>query len=277
MRTTRIAAWTIAAMSLTGLAFAQQSATVTMRSGDKVSAELMDLSGVGYTVKVDGQERQIPANDVAAIDFTGGSISSSDWDKLSGGHLLMLKSGENITGQLLDIGGSSPLRMTFRTPSGERDFSSNDIARILMTRPNNVTTTAAAAPTASSGSTGAQGVTVASQQQWTSTGLSVLRGQWVTFSSSGSVHVGGDGNPTAGPEGVSGGARSPDAPVANAPAGALVGRINSGPAFLIGSNNRVQMTAAGQLFLGVNDGHLQDNDGTFQVQVAVEATGRNRR
>ena len=40
--------------------------------------------------------------------------------------------------------------------------------------------------------------------------------------------------------------------------------------FVIGSRNRVQMTAAGQLFLGVNDGHLQDNEGAFQVQVARE-------
>ncbi len=60
-------------MSLTAMAFAQQSATVTLRSGERLSAQLMDLGGVGYTVRVDGQERQIPANEVAAIDFTGGS------------------------------------------------------------------------------------------------------------------------------------------------------------------------------------------------------------
>ena len=72
------------------------------------------------------------------------------------------------------------------------------------------------------------------------------------------------------PDGVTTGARAPDSPVAAAPAGALVGKIGNGPAFLIGSRNRVQMTAAGQLFLGVNDGHLQDNEGSFQVQVARE-------
>ena len=125
-------AWA-AAMSLTASAFAQESATLTLRSGERVSAQLMDLGGVGYTVKVDGQQRQIPTNDVAAIDFTGGGVSNTDWDKLSGGgQVLIMKSGETVTGQLVDIGGSSPLRMTFKTPSGDRDIPSSDIARIIM-------------------------------------------------------------------------------------------------------------------------------------------------
>ena len=102
------------------------------------------------------------------------------------------------------------------------------------------------------------------------------RGEWVTFSTTGEVKIGGEGNPTANADGVTTGARAPDSPVAAAPAGALVGKIGNGPAFLIGSRNRVQMPAAGQLFLGVNDGHLQDNEGSFQVQVA-RAGGAVRR
>jgi len=133
-----VLAWSVAAISLTGIAFAQPSATVTLRSGERLSAHIVDLGGSGYTVRVDGQERQIGTNDVAAIDFTGGSVSNADWDKLSGGgQLLMLKNGETITGQLLDVGGTSPLRLTFRTSSGEREFSSNDVARIVMARPDN--------------------------------------------------------------------------------------------------------------------------------------------
>jgi hypothetical protein len=277
---TTVLTWSVAALSLTGVAFAQQSATLTLRSGEQFNAQLMDLSGVGYTVSVNGQERRIPANDLAAIDFSGGgSVSNSDWDKLSGGgQVLMLKSGENITGQLVDIGGSSPLRMTFRTPSGERDFSSNDVARIVMARPNNVASTPAASnPPASTPSSSAQGVTVNAQQQWTPTGLTVRRGEWVTFSSSGEVKIGGDGDPTVGPNGMANNTTAPGAPVAGGAAGALVGRIGNGPAFMIGNQNRVQMTASGQLFLGVNDGHLPDNNGAFQVQVAREGGAVRRR
>jgi len=265
-----ILACSIASMSLTGMAFGQVSATLTTRSGQAMPVQVVDLGGSGFTVRVDGQDKQIPPSDVAAIDFTGGSVATSDWDKLSGGgQVLMLKSGENITGQLIDIGGTSPLRLTFRTPSGERDFSSNEVARIVMSRPDN----AAASNTAvgSTGTTSAQGVTVSSQMPWTPTGIIVRRGEWVTFSTTGDVKIGGEGNPTANADGVTTGARAPDSPVLAAPAGALVAKIGNGPAFVIGSKNRVQMNAAGQLFLGVNDGHLQDNEGSFQVQVAPEA------
>jgi hypothetical protein len=270
----KIALASIAAMSLTVIALAQEGASLVLRSGEKVSAQLMDLGGVGFTVKVDGQERRIPANEVAAIDFTGaGNLSNSDWDKLGGGgQVLVLKSGETINGQLVDIGGSSPLRMTFRTASGERDFPSSDIARIIMARPDNANSSSNSA--ANTGSSTAQGVTVSSQQQWTPTGISVRRGDWVSFNTSGNIRIGGEGNPTAGPDGVS--AQAPGAPLANAPAGALVGRVGNSAPFMIGSRNRVQMPAAGQLFLGVNDGHLPDNDGAFQVQVARDAAALRR-
>ena len=267
-------AWA-AAMSVTAIAFGQQSATLTLRSGERLSAQLMDLGGVGYTVRVDGQERQIPANDVAAIDFTGGSISSSDWDKLSGGgQLLILKSGETITGQLVDIGGSSPLRMTFRTSSGERDFSSNDIARIVMSRPDNAAATSGTA--ASSGAATGLGIAVPSQQQWTPTGVTVRRGEWVSFNGSGEIHIGSEGNPAIGVSGLAG-VLAPGAPVANGASGALIGRVGNSAPFLIGNQSRMQMPAAGQLFLGVNDGNLPDNTGSFQVQVTLDAGTARRR
>lgn len=267
-------AWA-AAMSVTAIAFGQQSATLTLRSGERLSAQLMDLGGVGYTVRVDGQERQIPANDVAAIDFTGGSISSSDWDKLSGGgQLLILKSGETITGQLVDIGGSSPLRMTFRTSSGERDFSSNDIARIVMSRPDNAAATSGTA--ASSGAATGPGIAIPSQQQWTPTGVTVRRGEWVSFNGSGEIHIGSEGNPAIGVNGLAG-VLAPGAPVANGASGALIGRVGNSAPFLIGNQSRMQMPAAGQLFLGVNDGNLPDNTGSFQVQVTLDAGTARRR
>jgi len=271
-----IVAWSIASMSLTGMAFAQVGATVTTKSGQTMSVQVVDLNASGLAVKADGQDKQIPTNDVAAIDFTGGAASNADWDKLNGGgQVIVLKSGETISGQLTDIGGTSPLRLTLRPAPGERDFSSNDVARVVMARPDNAAANAPAA-VGSTGSNAAQGVTVSSQMQWTPTGIVVRRGEWVTFSTTGEVKIGGEGNPTANADGVTTGARAPDSPVAAAPAGALVGKIGNGPAFMIGSRNRVQMTAAGQLFLGVNDGHLQDNEGSFQVQVAREGAVSRR-
>jgi hypothetical protein len=62
--------------------------------------------------------------------------------------------------------------------------------------------------------------------------------------------------------------------VPSALAGALVGRIGpNGQPFGIGSGVSVPMPAAGQLFLGINDDGLDDNQGEFRVDI----TRTNRR
>ena len=47
---------TILALAVVALplssALAQESATLTLRSGEKITAQLIDLGGVGFTVKV---------------------------------------------------------------------------------------------------------------------------------------------------------------------------------------------------------------------------------
>jgi hypothetical protein len=257
----------VAALTFTGVASAQENATIMLRSGEKLSGQLIDLGGNGFTVRVSGQERQIPTNDVAAIDFGGGNISQADWDKVSGGqHVIVLKSGQTINGQFTDVGGTTPLRISFKTDSGDRDFNSSEVSRILLARPNNMAT----ATTGSTSASSAQGITVSGTQQWTPTGVIVRRGDWVTFNASGDVRIGGPGNPTASPGGVTPQTTAPGAPMQNAPAGALIGKVGNGAPFLIGSQQRVRMTEAGQLFLGVNDGHLEDNEGNFQVSVQRE-------
>jgi hypothetical protein len=124
-----ILALSVAALTFTGVASAQENATLTLRNGDKVTGQLVDLGGVGFTVKVNGAERNIPTNDVAVIDFAGGTMTDADWNKVSGGsQVVWLKSGETVSGQLFDIGGTSPLKITFKTASGDREFSSSELA-----------------------------------------------------------------------------------------------------------------------------------------------------
>jgi hypothetical protein len=60
LKRTVLSAFCATAMLVTGVAYAQNSATLTLRSGEKVSGDLIDLGGVGYTVRVSGNERQIP-------------------------------------------------------------------------------------------------------------------------------------------------------------------------------------------------------------------------
>ena len=119
-----ILALSVVALSMTGIALAQENATLLMRSGETVSGQLVDMGGVGFTVNVNGQERRIPTGDVAVIDFTG-NPKDIDWSKISADQIVVLRNGQTVDGQLYDVGGTRPLRITVRTSSGERDFSSN--------------------------------------------------------------------------------------------------------------------------------------------------------
>jgi hypothetical protein len=258
-----ILALAIAALPLSALA--QESATLTLKSGEKVTGQLEDLGGVGFTVRVNGNQRQIPQNDVAVIDFAGSSMTDADWAKVPNGEpRVILKSGETISGQLADIGGSSPLRLTIRTASGDRDVSSSEVNHIVLARPSSGVATSGTSLQAPSGS----GITVSPKQAWTATGLTVRRGEVLAINATGEVQLSGDTNDVATPFGAKSGRKATGAPLPNALAGALIGRIGAnGQPFAIGSGVQVPMPAAGQLFLGVNDDGFEDNQGEFRVDI----------
>ena len=262
-----ILALTAAALTFTGVAQAQENATLTLRSGEKISAQVIDLGGGGFAVKVNGAERQIPTNDVAVVDFTGGSMTDADWAKVAEGQqVVWLRNGETINGQLYDIGGTSPLRITIKTASGEREFSSNEIGRIILARPANVVATSGTNPALAT-ATGS-GISVSPKQAWTSTGLTVRKGEVLTFNASGEVQLSTDQNDVATPFGAKSGRKAASAPMPNVLAGALIGRIGpNGQPFAIGSGVSVPMPAAGQLFLAVNDDGLDDNQGEYRVDI----------
>ncbi len=260
-----ILALAIAALPLSALA--QESATLTLKSGEKVTGQLQDLGGVGFTVLVNGAERRIPQNDVAVIDFAGSSMTDADWAKVpEGEQRVILKSGESINGQLADIGGSSPLRLTIRTPSGDRDITSSEVNHIVLARPSRAVATSGTNPNlqAPSGS----GITVSAKQAWTATGLTVRKGEVLSINATGEVQLSTDSNDVATPFGSKSGRKATNAPLPNVPAGALIGRVGSnGQPFGIGSGVQVPMPEAGQLFLGINDDGFEDNQGEYRVDV----------
>jgi hypothetical protein len=261
-----VLALAVAALTFTGVAQAQENATLMLRSGERVSGQLVDMGGSGFTVRVNGQERQIPTNDVAVIDFTGAGMSDADWAKVSDGQqVLWLKNGETITGQLYDIGGTAPLKITFKTSSGDREFSSSDVGRIVLAKPSNAVATSGSNATLAQ-ATGS-GISVSARQPWTPTGLTVRKGEVLTFNTTGEVQLSTDSNDIAGPAGSKTGRRATNAPLPNALAGALIGRIGNGPPFAIGNQTTITAPASGQLFLGVNDDGFDDNRGEFRVEI----------
>ena len=264
LKRTVLSAFCAAAMLVTGVAYAQNSATLTLRSGEKVSGDLIDLGGVGYTVRVSGSERQIPQNDVAVIDFTGATMSDADWAKFTGTTQVVLRNGQTIDGQLYDIGGASPLRLTIKTGSGDRELSSSEVARIVIARPNNVatgTTGVGATPSVPGA------IAVQANQAWTSTGMTVRRGQTLTFQTTGEVQLSTDPEDIANADGSKKARYSTNPQLKQVLAGALIGRIGNGAPFAIGNQTTIVAPASGVLFLGVNDDEFGDNKGNFQVIV----------
>lgn len=259
---------TIAGLAMTvGLMAAQPSTTVLLRSGEQFTGQLVDLGGSGFAFNVNGQEREIQPSDVVYIDFGGGNFNvPNEVVNLPGGqHAAVLQNGSVVVGEFYDVGGRQPLRITFRTSSGERELSSNDVRRIYLNR---------AEGNASTPSGNGQGrtINVSATVQWTPTNLTVRQGQNVQFQSSGQVNL--DRNGVVSTPGGNPGMFDRQGPLPTTPTGALIGRIGGfgargggGTPFLIGTQNMVVMPANGQLFLGINDRVLNDNSGTYQVQV----------
>jgi hypothetical protein len=265
LKRTILSAVCAAALLGTGAAYAQESATLTLRSGEKIAAQLVDLGGVGYTVRVNGTERQIPQNDVAVIDFTGG-LTDSDWTNFSGTSKVILRNGQSFDGSLYDIGGSSPLRLTIRTGNGEREVSSNEVARIVISRPENAVAATTGAGIANTPAVPGA-ITVQANQPWTSTGITVKKGQRINLMTSGEVQLSGDVNDIANANGSKTGRTIANGLLQNGAAGALVGKIGNGAAFGVGGAPYILAPADGLLYLGVNDDGFGDNRGNYQVVI----------
>jgi hypothetical protein len=259
---------------LSVMASAQVTATVVTKSGQR-------YTGHDVRYRVDHREvslrtsqnetPRLPVDQVAYVDLGG----SPDVDPgLSGSQeAVALRGGTVLKGKVLELGPTNPsdessqYLVIFRTENGEeKRLNGNDVARVYFagyTAPGSSGSSNTGGGTIVGGST--QGITVNSKQQWTPTGVVVRRGDMVSFEASGEIKIGGPGNPPITPAGVQ--QDAPGAPLTTAPAGALIGRIGNSPPFFIGERNTIRMPAAGQLFVGVNDGNVGDNEGSFQVKV----------
>lgn len=271
-----IPALAVAVSAYVGVASAQVNATLTMKSGERLSAQLVDLNASGFVVRVNGEERNIAPSDVAVIDFAAGPMGTADWAKFNEGqHVVWLRNGQQLRAELVDIGGINPLRITVRSGNEERDLSSHEVSRIVMQRPANMATTGTTGQTTGTG-TGST-IVLNAQQQWTPTGITVRKGEVLRFDASGEIRLSNNPNDVA----SIAGAKSGRYPAANAPmartlAGALIGRIDNGQPFGIGNQASVTMPESGQLSLGINDDSLTDNDGEFRVEITRTQQRRRR-
>jgi hypothetical protein len=242
------------------------AATVVMRSGERLTAEVIDISAPGYLVRVNGAERYLNPGDIAVIEFTRNVNPSRPIlsGLASGQQYIVLRNGQVVEGRLSDIGGRIPKILYVTTPSGLREFSSNDVAVVYLASPPG------AAPRAgqADGTMGrmTRTVSVPANQQWTETDIIVREGETLMLRADGQIFFGA--NERASAAGVPRGTRGAETPMPSAPAGALVGRVDDGLPFMIGGQTSVRMPASGRLYLGINDDVVSDNSGEFQVTIA---------
>ena len=185
----------------------RSSATLTLRSGEKVSGDLIDLGGVGFTVRVSGNERQIAQNDVAVIDFTGGTMSDADWAKFTG--TTQIVSEERPDDRRLSCttsaararcGYDQDRQRRSRAVTRTRSRASSWRARITRaTRHDRRRRRPLRSPARSPCRRTSRG---------RPTGITVRRGQRLTFQTTGEVQLSDDANDVATPDGAKQ-ARSP--------------------------------------------------------------------
>jgi len=260
-------------------------ATFVLTSGERVSGELTYKGGTDFTLN----GRDYPSSQVAIIAFQNGDPSAAELNQLPttdnpsdehNRHMFVLRNGEVIHGKLYHISADGE-SISFDPLGGNsvdarRTISANDIARIYITPSgarsvyNNVVNAPATA-VATSGVAANGAIIVSANQPWTDTGITVKRGDRVSFNTSGQIRVTqGDA-----PEGLA----TPDGsaafsgsraryPIPGMPVGGLIFKVGNGPASPIGANNQaITMPAAGRLYLGINDDEFGDNSGAFTVTV----------
>ena len=106
---------------------------------------------------------------------------------------------------------------------------------------------------------------------WTNSGLVVRRGQRLRISATGRVTL-GPGRGASTPAGLPT-LTDRDKLMRNEPTGALIAVIgdDNDDFILIGRSREFTAQRDGVLFLGVNEGNLNDNTGTYEVTIEAEA------
>lgn len=257
-------------MSWMGIMQAQERSTLVLKSGERITGDLIDLNASGLWMRVDGRDSAVNPSDVARIEFSGGQLPADAQSRLGAGQqMVLLKDGQVVEGRLADVSGTRPLHLTFDTASGQREFNSSDVAQVFLSGQAAAQQSPVAQATAATIPAGSLTLNVAANQAWTDTGLEVRRGEQIRFFASGDIMI----SPEAS-SGVGGSPLPPSLPLPlpNAQVGAVIARVGNGAPFLVASNtSALTMPANGRLQIGVNDTVFSDNSGSFTVAVSRQA------
>jgi hypothetical protein len=265
-----------------------------LRSGQRLEGFVVDIGGVDVTLRrPDGSEMRVPIGNVAVIDHDARISPDQEaalmarmesWLRRGGYFGYVCTGGAYyVAGGDLDIGGKENDRHYYSdaknvVDEGTARGSCGQYARVYLAptpfgQAQNQQRERSRGPAAEEAPPGS--VAIPARAGWVDTGITINRGDSVSFQTSGEVWLSGDQNDSAGPAGSRLQRTAPNAPLPGVLAGALIGRVGNSAPFGIGNQTgALPVPGMGRLFLAVNDDEWSDNRGQFNVIIRVQPRGR---
>ena len=224
--------------------------TIRLKDGSVIRGQVVGFKDQQFTILIGGSAKgrrgqtTVYAEDVESIEFDANTSSSSPT--------------EEMTAQ------NNP-------PPMRQSNSNNQSDGITSNPPRSIDPPASSTPTFFTIKVGVRADNA--NNGWTNSGLVVRKGQRLRISASGRVSLGrGRFSTPAGLATIQDG----DKLMRNEATGALIAVIgdDNDDFILIGPRREFVVQRDGVLFLGVNEGDLADNTGTYDIVIEAEAVGR---
>ena len=229
--------------------------TIRLKDGSVIRGQVIGFKDQQFTILIGGNARgrrgqtTVYVEDVESIDFDSAGGAANPTDDMSARN-------------------NPPPVMRPSNPNSQPDNTNNTVNdRPVNTPP----ASSSAPPTFFTIKVGVRAD--AANNGWTNSGLVVRKGQRLRINASGRVSLGRGRFSTPGGLNT---INDPDKLMRNEATGALIAVIgdDNDDFILIGPRREFVAQRDGVLFLGVNEGDLTDNTGSYDIVIEAEASGR---
>jgi hypothetical protein len=245
--------------SLTFAAFAD---TIRLKDGSIIKGRIVGFNGGRFTVVVgdDNKQRQMnfTADEIESIVFDSGSstvqaanTSNQTSSKPTNNNIDKTVIQVGQTPKATDVQNNQNKNSPTTSPSPDTSATNNPVSKLKPIELN----VKVLADNTSNG--------------WTNSGWVVRKGQKIRITAKGQISL-GNGR-TSNPGGISTLADN-DKLRKDSPTGGLIAVVgdDNNDFIFIGQSLEFVATRDGALFLGVNEGNLNDNSGTFETKIEIE-------
>ncbi|MBI4470880.1 MAG: hypothetical protein HY650_16315 [Acidobacteria bacterium] len=216
---------------------------IRLKSGSTIKGKVLKFDGKEFTVVLDGTQSRalILLSDVAGIDFGDESAPSGETKIITPEEITVPEPAAPTV--------PKPEPGTPTAPSSQSEAPPDETK------------------------TKEFSFDVSAREVWVDTGVDLKRGQRVKITASGRVTLAG--GRTTGPEGTD--LKDPDKLIENEATGGLIGVIgdDNDEFFFVGTGKEFVSQRNGRLFLMLNEGSLENNNGAFKVRLQVERMGES--